>query len=179
MGARSALTSAAMTAQFRWRESDYVAAQWARIRRHPVRIAAGFRYVITVFVILVLAALSNGKWRALLALSLGFLGLALFGLMVQRWRWHRDFKKTPLFRDETSVTIDGKSIALRGRDFEATHGWDEFVEVYEAARAFLLERANNSFLFFPKASLSESQIGELRKLFAANAKRKRKAPSRA
>ena len=178
MGARSALTSASMTAQFRWRESDYVAAQWARIKRHPVRIVAGFRYVITVFVILIFAALANAKWRALLALCIGLLVIAVFGLIAQRWRWHLEFKKAPLFRGETSATVDAKSIGLRGANFEATHDWDEFVEVYESARVFLFERANNTFLFFPKASLSESQIGELEKLIAANAKRRRKAPPR-
>lgn len=162
-----------MTAQFRWVEADYVSAQWARIKRHPLKLAVGLRYVISVFIIIVFAAIANAKWHALLVMSLVFLGLVVFGLLMQRWRWHRSFKKTPLFRDDVSAAIDGQSVKLRGRTFEASHDWREFAEVYESTRVFLLERANDTFLFLPKARMSQSQVDELRELIAANGKRKR------
>ena len=167
------LSSVSMTAQFRWVEADYVSAQWARIKRHPLRLAASFRYVISVFLIVVIAGIANQKWHALLVVFVDALLLVVLGLLLQRWRWHRSFKKTPLFREEVSATIDRQSVKLRGRSFEATHDWGEFAEVYESTRVFLLERANDTFLFLPKTHMIQSQADELREIISAGMKRKR------
>jgi hypothetical protein len=168
-----------MTAQFPWTESDYVSAQWARIKRHPVKIIASFRYVISVFVIVVFAAIANAKWHALLVVFLIFAATILFGLLAQRWRWHQAFKKTPFFRDEITAAIDRQSVRFRGRAAETIHNWSDFWEIYESPRIFIFERPESAFLFVSKKRMSETQIDELRKLIAANAKRQRKLASHA
>lgn len=163
----------AVTAQFRSTEADYVSAQWARIKRHPLRLVASFRYAVSVCVIVSLAAIANAKWHFLLVLLEICFGLAIFGLLVQRWVWHRSFRKTPLSRQDVLVEIDRQSVRLRGPAFEATYPWGEFADVYETPRGFLFERADSTFVFLPKTSIEESQVGELRSFMAATKKRVR------
>lgn len=168
-----------MTAQFPWTETDYVSAQWARIKRHPVKLVAGLRYVISVFLIVVLAAIANAKWHALLVVCLIFVGMVLFALLIQRWRWHRSFRKTAFFRDEVTAAIDRHSVRFRGRATENACDWEGFREIYESSRVFLFERADSTFLFLPKKRMNQSQTDDLRKLIEANAKRKRRLSSHA
>jgi hypothetical protein len=168
-----------MLTQFPWTESDYVSAEWARIKRHPVKIFARFRYVISVFLIVVFAAIANAKWHALLVVCLIFAGTVLFGLLMQRWRWHRAFKKTPFSRGDVTVEIDRQSIRFGGRAGEKIHDWGEFWEIYESPRVFLFERSENGFLFLPKRRISATQIAELRRLIAANARPMQKVSSHA
>ncbi len=79
-----------------------------------------------------------------------------------RWRWHRQFKRTPLWHDTVAASIDQQGISLRGQSFEARHSWGEFCEIYEAPAVFVLGKASNSIVFLPKRDMSASQVHELR-----------------
>lgn len=169
--ARQSGTGAA-TAQFRSTESDYVSAQWAIIKRHPLKIVAAFRYVVSVFVIVALAAIANAKWHFLFLLLLACLGFVVFGLLVQRWRWHRSFRKAPFSGQDVLAEVDRQTIKLRSPAFEAAYPWEEFADAYETPRGFVFEGTDSTFVFMPKAGIEESQAAELRNLMAANAKRR-------
>jgi hypothetical protein len=87
-----------------------------------------------------------------------------------RRNWNRYFKKTPLWNDIVSATVDGQSIRLVGQSFKVNKDWGEFPNIYESTRLFIFGRGDNKLLFLPKSGMSESQIGELRAIISASAK---------
>lgn len=164
-----------MTVQFRWAEADYASAGWAWYKHHPWKLALGFWYSILILVVVGIAAFENPQsWRIELSVSVGIVG---FAVLVQRYRWHRYFAKTPLFHDDVSAAIDGQSIKLSGKTFQAIHQWGGFSDVYETGRVFVLEKTTSAFVFLPKAGMGQSQIHELRSVISANAKCKVKFAS--
>lgn len=54
-----------MTAQFKWAESDYVAAQVTWLRHHPLRLLAGFWYPLAIVAIAaVIVAANPARWQS-------------------------------------------------------------------------------------------------------------------
>src|ERR1700730_17096659 len=118
-----------MTIQFRWSEADFVSAQWTWIKNHPWKLVLGFWYPIAILILAIAIFATNpnpGKWVNFLPILLIVAGIVGFALLLQRWRWHRQFKRTPLWRDEVLATVDGQSIRLKGQTFESTQYWGQF-----------------------------------------------------
>jgi len=152
-----------MTIQFRWSESDYVAAQVVWLRHHPWPVLRGFWYPIVILILVVaIAAVHPDAWlRCLYGVGVALVAIG-FGALMTRWRWHRTFKRTPLWHDEVTATIDQQGISLHSRSYNVRHSWGEFSDIYEAGRVFVFGKANNTFVFIPKLEMGLSQIHEFR-----------------
>ena len=167
-----------MTIQLRWTESDIASAHWAYLRQSPWRLARQFRRpIVAVAVSSIILFQYPGSWQIVGWLILLDVGTIAFDMFFYRRNWNQYFKKTPLWNDIVSVTIDGQSIRLEGQSFKVNKDWGEFSNVYESARLFVFRRADNKLLFLPKSGMSESQIGELRAIISASAKAKVKLAS--
>ncbi len=160
-----------MTIHFHWDESDFVVAQVTWLRHHPWPIIRGFWYPIVILLIAVaIVAVHPDAWMRSAIVTLFALATIGLGVLMTRWRWHRQFKRTPLWRDDVTATIDQEGIHLRGQSFEARHFWGEFSEIYEAPRVFVFGKANNTFVFVPKSQMSLSESHELRNTITSYAR---------
>jgi hypothetical protein len=112
------------------------------------------------------------KWFNFLLLLSMLAVLVAISLLIQRWRWHRQFAKTPMFHDSVTANIDNQSLRLKGQTFESSQYWGQFSDVYESSRVFVFGTADNRFVFLPKSGMNPSQIAEMRTLINANAKGK-------
>jgi hypothetical protein len=167
-----------MTIQLHWTESDIASAHWAYLRHSPWRLARQFRRPIVAIAVSTMILFQYPEsWQIIGWLILFNTGTIAFDMFFYRRNWNRYFKKTPLWNDLVSATVDGQSIRLEGQTFEVNKDWAEFTNVYESARLFVFGRADNKLLFLPKSGMSESQIRELRAIISTSAKGKVKLES--
>jgi hypothetical protein len=167
-----------MTIRFRWTDSDIASAHWAYLMQRPWRLARQFRRpIVAVAVSIVILFQYPASWQTVGWLILLDVGTIAFDLFFYRRNWNQYFKKTPLWNDALSATVDGQSIRLEGQTFKVDKDWGEFTNVYESARLFVFGRADNKLLFLPKSGISESQIRELRAIISTSAKGKVKLSS--
>ena len=161
-----------MTTQFRWTQADYMSARWTFLRHHPLKLALLFWYPLAVLIIVVVGSHPHPGNGDVYLLFL-FLALCLSGVVIfmQRWTWRRHYKKTPLWHDEVSATIDAEAIRLQGQTFQAVHFWGEMSEVYESSRESLSSRRTlGGSSSLPKSGMSVAQREELRGLISAYAR---------
>ena len=152
-----------MTAQFHWREADYVSAQKDWLRRHPWAHLRGYWFPV------VIAALSAAivvfkpevglKGLVVIALALLLFG---FSALMTRWRWHRHFTRTPLWHDEFTAKVDQHGVNLHSQSYDVHHSWAECSDIYEAHGVVIFEIANQSFVFIPKRDMSYAQLLDLK-----------------
>jgi hypothetical protein len=160
-----------MTIQFRWTDSDIASAHWAYLMQRPWRLARQFRRpIVAVAVSIGILFQYPASWQTVGWLILLDVGTIAFDLFFYRRNWNQYFKKTPLWNDTLSATVDGQSIRLEGQSFKLNKNWEEFSNICESARLFVFGRADNKLLFLPKSGMSESQIAELRAIISASAK---------
>jgi hypothetical protein len=160
-----------MTLQFSWTDSDIASAHWAYLMQHPWRLARQFRRpLVAGAVSIVILFQYPASWQIVGWLILLDVGAIAFDLFFYRRNWNKYFKKTPLWNDILSATVDGQSIRLEGQSFKVNKNWEEFSSIYESARLFVSGRVDNKLLFLPKSGMSESQIAELRAIISASAK---------
>jgi hypothetical protein len=160
-----------MTIQLRWTESDIASAHWAYLRYSPWRLARQFRRpIVAVAVSIIILFQYPESWRIVGWLILLDVGAIAFDMFFYRRTWNQYFKKTPLWNDIVSATVDGQSIRLEAQSFKIAKDWGEFANIYESTRLFVFGRSDNKLLFLPKSGISESQIVELRTIISASAK---------
>jgi hypothetical protein len=159
-----------MTIQLRWTEADIASAHWAYLTQSPWRLARQFRRPIMAIAVSVIILFQfPDSWQIVGWLIVFNAGTITFDLFFYRRNWNRYFKKTAVWNDVVSATLDGQSIKLQGQSFEVTRGWREFSNIYESNRLFVFWRADNKLSFLPKTGMSELQIAELRSMISANA----------
>ena len=159
-----------MTIQIRWTEADIASAHWAYLRQSPWRLARQFRRpIVAVIVSVIILFQYPESWQTVGWLILFDAGTIAFDMFFYRRNWDRYFKKTPVWNDVVSATIDGQSIRLQGQSFEVIRAWREFSNIYESNRLFVFGRADKKLSFLPKTGMSELQIAELRAIISAHA----------
>ena len=160
-----------MTAQFNWREADFVSAQKVWLRRHPWAHLRGYWFpvVVAVLSIAVVVFKPGVGVKGLAGIALALL---LFGLsaVMTRWRWHRHFKRTPLWREEVTAKVDQHGVNLRSQSINVHRSWGECSEIYEAEGVIIFETENHSFVFIPKSDLSYAQLLDLKTTIKTNAR---------
>jgi hypothetical protein len=157
--------------QFNLTESDYVSANWAYIKRHWWRFVYQYRLPIGIAGASVAVILQYPEsWRDFIWILAVGIGLITYILITYRWKWHRQFQN--FGQRLISATVDGESIRLRGARDGIVKQWQEFTDICESNRLFVLASASSRLLFLPKATMSPLQIDELRDLISANAKGK-------
>jgi len=160
-----------MIAQFHWNEADFVSAQKVWLRRHPWAHLRGYWFPVVVAALSV-AVLVFKPEVGIGGLAGIALALLLFGFsaLMTRWRWHRNFKQTPLWHDEATARVDQHGINLQSQSFDIHHSWGECADIYEAAGVIIFEAANASFVFLPKRDMSQAQLLDLRNTIVAYAR---------
>jgi len=159
-----------MTLQFRWSEADYVSARWALLKSHPARLALAFWYPAAMLIAIGIGAVENpSAWRFQLVLVLISVGFTALLMLLRRWIWRQEYKKTPFWREEVWAVIDGQSIKLQGETFGVTYNWGELSRVYDSVRVFVFEEGK-TFVFLPKEAMNQSQLDELRSLITSSVK---------
>lgn len=152
-----------MIAQFHWNEADYVSAQKVWLRRHPWAHLRGYWFPVVVAAISVAVIVMKPdvgiKGLIGVALALLFFG---FSAVRTRWRWHRDFKHTPLWHDEVTAKVDQHGVGLQSQSYDIRHSWGECSDIYEAEGVIVFEAANQSFVFLPKRDMSYAQLLDLK-----------------
>ena len=152
-----------MIAQFHWNEADYVSAQKVWLRRHPWTHLRGYWFPVAVgalsAAIVVFKPDVGLKGMFGVALALLLIG---FSALRTRWRWHQNFKRTPLWHDEVAAKVDQNGINLHSQSYDVHHSWGECSDIYESEGVINFETANGSFVFLPKRNLSHAQLRDLR-----------------
>jgi len=169
-----------MNVQFRWTESDYIAAQLAWLYRRPWKILFGFWYSITLLCIVAAALVMKPQnWRNELLGVLLAVGIATPGIIRSWWRWHRQFKKAYSPDVEYIATVDERGVTLAAQGQQKTHWWAGFSRIYESRRVVVFEKGDDGIMFLPKATMSGAQLDELRRLavFAPNCRVRLAAPA--
>lgn len=162
-----------MTTDLQYTAPDYVSAQTAWLIQHPFTLIRGFWYPFVIFVAMViLVAYHPERWRNAAIGGLFAVGLTAFSLLITRWRWHRQFNKTPWMQNRVSVTVDGQGIKLKGQSFEAVDYWGTISAIRETDKVFMFLSPNNAFIFFPKQGMPAFQVSEIRSVISSNAKGK-------
>ena len=168
----------AMMVQLRWTDADVAAAQWAYLKHNPWRFIRYLRYPIVAVVVSGIVLVQYPEsWQVVGWLVLFDVGTIAYQFFISRRITIRRFKKSRLWQDIVSVTIDGQSLRLSGRGFEVTREWSEYSDVFESGRVFMFGRGGNKILFLPKSGMNESEIVELRTLVSTYAKGKVKLVS--
>jgi hypothetical protein len=107
-----------MTLHFRWSEADYVSARWALLKSHPAHLALAFWYPAAMLIAIGIGAVENpSAWRFQLVLVLISVGFTALLMLLRRWIWSQDYKKTPFWHEEVWAVIDDQSIKLQGETF--------------------------------------------------------------
>jgi hypothetical protein len=152
-----------MTVQFQWSEADFVSAQKVWLRRHPWAHLRGYWFPVVIAALSVAVVVFKPEvgLKGLLGIALALL---LFGLsaLLTRWRWHRHFKRTPLWHDDVTARVDQHGINLQSQSYNVHHSWGECSDIYEAEGVIIFEAANGSFVFLPKRDMSQAQLLDLR-----------------
>lgn len=152
-----------MITQFHWSEADYVSAQKVWLRRHPWAHLRGYWFPVAVaalsIAIVVFKPEAGIKGMMGVALALLLFG---FSALRTRWRWHRDFKLTPLWHDKATARVDQHGVNLQSQSYDIHHSWGECSDIYETAGVIIFEAADESFVFLPKRDMSRAQLLDLR-----------------
>jgi len=152
-----------MIAQFHWSEADYVSAQKVWLRRHPWAHLRGYWFPVAVaalsIAIVVFKPEVGVKGMMGVALALLLFG---FSALRTRWRWHQDFKLTPLWHDEATARVDQHGVNLQSQSYDVHHSWGECSDIYETPGVIIFEAADESFVFIPKRDMSYAQLLDLR-----------------
>ena len=152
-----------MTAQFHWREADYVSAQKVWLRRHPWAHLRGYWFPVVVAALSVAAVVLKPELgiKGLVGIALALL---LFGVsaFMTRWRWHWHFKRTPLWHEEVTAKVDQHGLNLRSQSINLHRSWGECSQIYEAGGVIVFETENHSFVFLPKRDMSYAQLLDLK-----------------
>ena len=152
-----------MIAQFHWNEADYVSAQKVWLRRHPWTHLRGYWFPVAVAalsVAIVLFAPQVGlKGLIGIVLALFLIG---FSALRTRWRWHRQFTRVALWRDEVTAKVDKNGLNLHSQSYDVYHSWGECSDIYESEGVIVFETANESFVFLPKRDMSHAQLLDLK-----------------
>ena len=152
-----------MTAQFHWKEADFVSAQKVWLRRHPWAHLRGYWFPVVIAVLSVAIVVFKPEvgLKGLVGIALA---LILFGFSAlrTRWRWHRDFRQTPLWRDQVTAKVDQHGVNLRSQSYDIHRSWGECSDIYEAEGVIVFEAANESFVFLPKRDMSRAKLLDLR-----------------
>ena len=152
-----------MTAQFHWKEADFVSAQKVWLRRHPWAHLRGYWFPVVIAVLSVAIVVFKPEvgLKGLVGIALA---LILFGFSAlrTRWRWHRDFRQTPLWRDQVTAKVDQHGVNLRSQSYDIHRSWGECSDIYEAEGVIVFEAANESFVFLPKRDMSRAKLLELK-----------------
>jgi len=107
----------AATTDLQYTESDYVSAQTAWLMQHPFTLIQGFWYPIAVLVVVAIAVVNHPEhWPNAVIGAMIAVGLIAFSLLITRWRWHRQFSKTPWMQNPVSVTVDAGD-QIEGTEF--------------------------------------------------------------
>ena len=168
----------AMTVEFQYTESDYVASQIAWVLLHPFMLIRSFWYPIAVLVLVAIAVFNHPEhWQNAAMALLVAIGLIVFSTLITRWKWNQRFMKTPWMQSPVSVTVDGQGIKLRGQGFEDRNFWGVISEIRETSKIFMFIQPNNAFNFIPKRAMTLVQVGETRSVITANAMGKVKLAS--
>jgi hypothetical protein len=152
-----------MIAQFHWSEADYVSAQRVWLRRHPWAHLRGYWFPVAVAALSVAIVVFKPEagLRGLMGIALALL-LFGFSALLTRWRWHRHFRRTPLWHDQVTAKVDQHGVNLHSQSYDVHHSWGECSDIYEAAGVIVFETANQSFVFLPKRDMSFAQLLDLR-----------------
>jgi YcxB-like protein len=154
-----------MDLQFRWTESDYIAAQCAWILQRPWKIIGGYWYSLTIICIVVIALVVKPQnWRVSLIYLSVAVAAAIPGSLITWWRWHRQYQKYFSPDVDIMATVDEGGVTLKAKGEQKTHSWAEFSRVYESSRVVVLEKAEGDLLFLPKSAISSGQLAELKRL---------------
>jgi hypothetical protein len=166
-------TLCGMTADFQYTEADFVSAQIAWLMKHPFVLIRGFWYPIALLVVVAIAVFNHPEhWRNAVIGALIAIGLVALSLIITRWRWRRQFCKTPWMQNRVSAIIDGKGVKLTGQSFEATDHWSGISEACESSGLFMFVRPGKSFVFIPKRAMTQLQLNEIRATIVSNARGK-------
>jgi hypothetical protein len=152
-----------MIAQFHWSEADYVSAQKVWLRRHPWAHLRGYWFPVTVAALSIAIVVFKPEVgvRGMMGVALALL-LFGFSALRTRWRWHQDFKLTPLWHDEATAKVDQHGVNLQSQSYDVHHSWGECSDIYESEGVIIFEEANGSFVFLPKRDMSFAQLLDLR-----------------
>ena len=152
-----------MTAQFHWREADYVSAQKVWLRRHPWAHLRGYWFPVLMAAISVAVVMFKPEWgvKSLVGIALALL-LFAFSALMTRWRWHWHFKRTPLWHEEVTAKADQHGVNLRSESINVHRSWGECSQISGADGCIVFETANQSFVFIPKRDLSFAQLLDLK-----------------
>ena len=159
-----------MDIQFRWTESDYVAAQTAWLIRHPRSLGRSLiplaMLAILLVVVPVTVALHPDRWRQLLPV-LAWTGWPVGSYFIMRWRWRKNFAKSPVAHVDVLATIDERGITLVGQGEQKTHYWSGFSQIYESSHVVVFEKGFGDFVYLPKRAMSPGQLDGLKRLAAS------------
>lgn len=155
-----------MGIQFRLTESDYVAARWAWLLHRPWKIILGYWYsLVLLCIVIVTSALHPEKWGLALLIALVVVVLSASpSLLIMRWRWHRQFQKSPLADVGMTADIDERGVTLSAHGDQKTHLWAGFSQIYESRSVVMLEKGDSDYLSLPKRAMSGAQLAELKRL---------------
>jgi len=162
-----------MNVQLRWSDADVASAHWSYLRHNPWPFIRYFRYsIVAVTVSGIILFQYPESWYVVGWLILFDAGTVAYQLLLSRRSTNQRFKKSRLWQDAVSVTIDEKSIRLTRVGFDKAIEWSEFSDIYESKGIFMFGRTGKKILFLPKSGMNESQIVELRLLISTYAKGK-------
>lgn len=152
-----------MIAQFHWNEADFVSAQKVWLRRHPGAHLRGYWFpvVVAALSVAILVFKPEVAIAGLVGVVLALLLLGFSGIRT-RWRWHQQFNRSALSRDEVTAKVDKQGLNLHSQNYDVYHSWGECAEIYEAEGVVVFETANESFVYLPKRDLSHAQLLDLR-----------------
>lgn len=157
-----------MDMQFRWTEADDVAARIAWILHRPWKIIRGYWYSLFILCIVVVGLIVKPEnWKTDFFFALLALAVAAPSILIMRWRWHQEFKKSPLANVDTTATVDERGITLSALGGQKTNLWVGFSEIYESSRVVILEKDATDYLYLPKSAMNGAQLSELKRLAAS------------
>ena len=104
-----------MNIEYRPTDSDYVAAQTAWLLRHPRALGRSLIPLAMVALLVVLVpiriALHPEQWREVLP-GLGWIIWPVGSYLFLRWRWRKQFAKSPLANTDMSTSVDERGVTL-------------------------------------------------------------------
>lgn len=168
-----------MGIQFRWAESDDMAARAAWLLHRPWKIVRGYWYSSLILCMSAVGLIIKPQnWRTDLILGLAALAAASPSLLMMWWRWHRQFLKSPLANADMLADIDDRGVTMSVQGASKTHWWAGFSQIYETRRVVMLEKGDSEYVFLPKRAMSNAQLAELMRfaISAPNCKVKLAAP---
>lgn len=118
---------------------------------------------VLLVVVPIRVALQPARWQELFP-ALAWTIWPIGSFLIMRWRWSKQFTKSPSSNIDMLATIDERGVTLSALGENKAYYWAGFSQIYESSAVVVFEKGYGDFIYIPKRAIASAQFEELARL---------------